>query len=44
MGIFKIEAHQTFIRAWIKNNAALSFDLVWDAREQWIAELSQQDQ
>ena len=44
IGLFKIEKHQTFIKAWIKNNAALSFDLVWDAREQWIAELSQQDQ
>lgn len=43
IGLFKIEKHQAFIRAWIKDKADLSFDLVWGAREQWIQELSRQD-
>lgn len=40
IGLFKVEKHQAFIRAWIKDKADLNFDLIWTAREEWIAKLS----
>lgn len=41
IGLFKIEKHQAFIKAWIKDKSDLNFDLIWTAREQWIEKLSQ---
>lgn len=40
IGLFKVEKHQAFIRAWIKDKADLNFDLIWTAREEWIKKLS----
>lgn len=40
IGLFKVEKHQAFIKAWIKDKADLSFDLIWTAREKWVAKLS----
>lgn len=41
IGLFKVEKHQAFIRAWIKDKVNLDFDLIWTAREEWIRKLSQ---
>lgn len=40
IGSFKLKTHQEFIIKWIKTKHNLDFDLIWTAREEWIAELS----
>lgn len=42
IGAFKVATHQAFIKNWIKNQPGLSFDTIWQAREEWIGLLSQQ--
>lgn len=41
IGSFKLEYHHSFINNWLANKPHLTFDIMWQAREQCISHLSQ---
>jgi hypothetical protein len=42
IGSFKVDRHQTFIKNWLKDRPDLTFDFIWQVREQLIQKLSDQ--